>query len=98
MELSRILSELKRVNIGDIETNLMAFMFCKSTEEVIKEPTVVPDSTISIEEEKKFRNSNLQRIESAKLTKGKEVLSSQLETVSLDEVSDLFSLEKVIKE
>lgn len=98
MELSRILSELKRVNIGDIETNLMAFMFCKSTEEVIKEPTVVPDSTISVEEEKKFRNSNLQRIESAKLTKGKEVLSSQLETVSLDEVSDLFSLEKVIKE
>ena len=98
MELSRILSELKRVNIGDIETNLMAFMFCKSTEEVIKEPAVVPDSTISVEEEKKFRNSNLQRIESAKLTKGKEVLSSQLETVSLDEVSDLFSLEKVIKE
>lgn len=98
MELSRVLSELKKINIGDIETNLMAFMFCKGSEEKVKESVVVADSTISTEDERKFRNSNLQKIESAKLSKGSEVLSSQLERVSLEDASDLFSLEKVIKE
>lgn len=100
MEISRILSELKKINIGDIETNLMAFMFCKhSNEQTVDSSNVtVNESIVSVEDERKFRNTNLQKIESAKLAKGNEVLSSQLERVNLEDACDMFSLEKVIRE
>ena len=97
-EISVILSELRRMSLGDIEANLMAFIYCKNSikNEDKKDIGEKIDSTsVTLDDERLFRNSNLQKLESAKLAEGTKSLSSELKTVSLTDMSSLFSLEKV---
>lgn len=101
-ELSIVLSQLKRMSLGDAEANLMAFIYCRN-ENIspmgITEPSVVVpnEQSVSVNDERLLRNNNLKRIEQEKLKKGISSVSSELEEVSLSEVKDLFTLEKVNK-
>ena len=96
-ELSRVLSGIKRMHLGDIETNLMAFIYCKkdSIEEDEKSPQKVTVPKESVEVERKFRNSNVERLENAKLQNGGKALRRELDSSGIMEVKDLFNLEKV---
>jgi len=97
-EISIILSELKKMNVGDIEANLMAFIYTDFTKKSVEEinttsPINIVDS--DIQGEAKVRNTNLQKLESIKLEEGKKSLENQMEKTSILELSDLFTLEKV---
>jgi DNA polymerase-3 subunit gamma/tau len=96
-ELSRVLSGIKRMHLGDIETNLMAFIYCKkdSIEEDEKSPQKVTVPKESVEVERKFRNSNVERLENAKLQNGGKALRRELDSSGIMGVKDLFNLEKV---
>lgn len=96
-ELSRVLSGIKRMHLGDIETNLMAFIYCKkdSIEEDEKSPQKVTVPKESVEVERKFRNSNAERLENAKLQNGGKALRRELDSSGIMGVKDLFNLEKV---
>lgn len=97
-ELSSILSNLRRMSIGDIEANLMAFIYCKDDIKQEEQGNVsekIDDGFVTLEDERLLRNSNLQKIETAKLEEGSKSLSSELQDVSLSDMGSLFSLEKV---
>lgn len=95
-ELSKILSELKRMRLGDIEANLMAFIYCKQPVGV-EEPVVsIPEDEKALQKEVKARNNNLEAIEKAKVERGTQSLTPELREVSLDTgLGDLFTLQKV---
>ena len=93
-DISYILSSLKRMNLGDIEANFMAFIYTEGNCENEDTPVVhVTESTVS--EEKVLRNSNLQRLESAKLEEGSKSIKSEMQDVGLKEMKSLFAVEKV---
>lgn len=93
-DISYILSSLKRMNLGDIEANFMAFIYTDCNSENEDTPVVhVTESTVS--EEKVLRNSNLQRLESAKLEEGSKSIKSEMQDVGLKEMKSLFAVEKV---
>lgn len=95
-DIAHILSSLKKMPYGDIEANLMSFIY---TVNEVKEDTpkvTVPVSTVT--NESKFRNDNLKTLEMNKLKEGQASLKSSLEEVSFDDAMSLFNLEKVSKE
>ena len=96
-ELARLLSDLRRMPLGNIEANLMSFIYSKSdTNELESKPSIdMKEQVVTEKEEAKFRNNNLERLEKHKLKAGTDSLKSEMETVSLADAADLFSLEKV---
>lgn len=96
-ELSKILSDLRRMHLGNVEANLFAFIYCKGTkqEEQKSLAETVLQSNVGIKEETVFRNDNLKRLEQTKYAKGTDTVKKEMESVSLSEMSALFSLEKV---
>lgn len=94
-ELSYILSSIRKMNLGDIEANFMAFIYTEEkgvTEEV--KQVRVPETSVS--EERLLRNSNLQNLEKAKLEEGSKAIQDELKVVGFSDVSaEYFSLEKV---
>lgn len=95
--ISTILSTLRRMNLGDIEANFMSFVYADLSGDATEDKpvAVVPTEGTSVAEEAKFRNRNLEKIESAKLSKGSEALAGEMQTFGLEDMSDFFDLEKV---
>ena len=81
----------------DIEANFMSFIYSDLEDgNVSDDRTAVKQvESLGVTEENKFRNSNLEKIESAKLSKGLESLGSATEEVGFDDLSTYFNLEKV---
>lgn len=96
-ELSYVLSSLKRMLHGDIEANLMAFIYCKNREWVDDGANSVEktDKGGQLDSEKSFRNDNVKKLEQAKLAEGKDFLSSNMKKVGFDDISSMFNLERV---
>lgn len=93
-DISYILSSLRRMNLGDIEANFMAFIYTDNDDKKDDVPVVhVTESTVA--EEKTLRNSNLQRLESAKLEEGSKSIKSEMEPVGLKDMKGFFTVEKV---
>lgn len=92
-DIAYILSSLKKMSYGDVETNLMSFIYTinESREEVPKVEIVKTD----ISKESKFRNDNLKALEIGKLKEGQESLKGTLEEVSFEDAMSLFNLEKI---
>lgn len=68
-DLSRVLSELRRMNQGSVEANLMSFIYCKdevmsSSSSRVEKPQANADT---VGEEVKFRNNNLETIQKGKV-------------------------------
>ena len=92
--ISYILSSLKKMNMGDIEANFMYFIYSDIDEESKNDvPTTSIVGTQTVE--RKFRNSNLEKLESAKLSKGSKTLESEMKPVGIGDLADFFTLEKV---
>ena len=91
-DISFILSELRRMNVGDIEANFLAFIY--SDRRGSSEP-VVQVKEESVAEERVFRNTNLTKLEEAKLQEGSKSLQSELKEVGFADVQELFQLEQV---
>lgn len=93
-EISRVLSDLKKMPYGDIETNLMSFMYnsysVEDTKVVVSETPKVDTSS-----ESKFRNDNLKALEESIIRESRDSLSDSTKEVGFDEVASLFSLEQV---
>lgn len=96
-EIGSILSDLRRMVDGDIEANLMAFIYCKHNREKDNRElsSGISELNIDLKEEVKMRNSNLERVEAAKLSKGSKSLEGEMEVVGLDDFVNIFSLQKV---
>lgn len=93
-DLSYILSSLRRMNVGDIEANFMAFIYTDFNVKKEEDPVInVP--VVSVSEERSLRNSNLENVEKAKLVKGAKSLGSEMVESGLSGVAELFSLERV---
>lgn len=93
-DLSYILSSLRRMNVGDIEANFMAFIYTDFNVKKEEDPVInVP--VVSVSEERSLRNSNLENVEKAKLDKGAKSLVSEMVESGLSGVAELFSLERV---
>ena len=93
-DLSYILSSLRRMNVGDIEANFMAFIYTDFNVKKEEDPIInVP--VVSVSEERSLRNSNLENVEKAKLDKGAKSLGSEMVESGLSGVAELFSLERV---
>lgn len=93
-DISYILSSLRRMNLGDIEANFMAFIYTDNSDKEEDIPVVhVTESTVA--EEKTLRNSNLQRLETAKLEEGSKSIKSEMEPVGLKDMKGFFTVEKV---
>lgn len=95
-EISNILAELKKMTTGSIEANLMSFIYSKNAQSVVSEEVKVSEGNISLSEEGKFRNNNLERIQQSMLDKGKESAGDQMATASFDDIQNMFTLEQVI--
>lgn len=99
-ELSRILSDLKKMNVGSVEANLFAFIYHKRDEERVAvenySPAVKNEEDV-ISGEKKFRNMVLQQKELLKMQKGAESLEEKTAPVSLKDMASLFQMNKVKK-
>ena len=93
-DISTVLSALKRMNTGDIEANFMSFIYSDVCT-VDTDQTIVKAPETTISEEVVMRNSNLQKIETAKLDKGSSSIRSELDSVGFSDMSGMFNLEKV---
>ena len=95
-QLSITLSALKRMNVGDVEVNLMAFIYEEELPVVPEMPKLNVESTEnSLGAERTFRNSNVQALENAKLKEGSKSVVKEMSDLSLNDVKELFTLEKV---
>lgn len=95
-QLSITLSALKRMNVGDVEVNLMAFIYEEELPTVPEMPKLNVESTdSSLGAERTFRNSNVQALEKAKLKEGSKSVVKEMSDLSLNDVKELFTLEKV---
>ena len=95
-DISYILSSIKKMSYGDVEANLMAFIYTVNDTKV-EEPKVTIPVSAPINEAK-FRNDNLKTLEMSKVRESQASLKSSLEVVSLDDAMSFFELEKVNKE
>lgn len=94
-DIAYTLSSLKRMSIGDIESNLMSFIY---TEKAVKEETpIVEVAKVDVISESRFRNDNLKTLEKAKVKESVASLEGTLEEVGFEDAMSLFSLEKVNK-
>ena len=107
-ELSGILSNLKRMRLGDLEMNLISFVYTafnseEGTGDAIKEGNYgaqsinISASEITQSDENSFRNRLRGKIEKDKLAKGTSSLSSAFREVNISDMGDLFQLERVRK-
>lgn len=95
-QLSITLSALKRMNVGDVEVNLMAFIYEEELPVVPDMPKLNVESTeSSLGAERTFRNSNVQALEKSKLKEGSKSVVKEMSELSLNDVKELFTLEKV---
>ena len=96
-EISFILSSLRKMNIGDIEANFMSFIYADINGSLSSESAkvVIREENQGIAEETKFRNSNINLLESAKLSKGAEALEGEMDKFGIDDMADFFDMEKV---
>lgn len=94
-KISFILSALRTMGRGDIEANFMSFIYRDDVEVSVEKPSVNLNVETSISKETKFRNSNLDRIESAKLSKGTKAISEEMKPMDFEDLSGIFNLEKV---
>lgn len=92
-DIAYILSSLKKMSYGDIEANLMSFIYTVS--EVKEETPKVAIPSSEVVDESKFRNDNLKALELSKLKEGQASLSSSLEEVGFEDAMSLFNLQKV---
>lgn len=97
-DLSYILSSLRRMSMGDIEANFMAFIYSDISEndsDKIKK-VVVPKSESGVTGEFALRNNNLQNLEMTKLQEGSKSISDEMKDVGFSDLQDFFTLEKVM--
>lgn len=95
-EISRILSQLRQMSNGDIEANLMSFIYCKNVEKVSEDTSVtINEESVTLEDERLMRNTNLERLENLKLKEGNKSIQSELQEVSVSELGNFFNLQKV---
>lgn len=95
-DIANILSSLKKMSYGDIETNLMSFIYTVNDTKEVTPKVNIPEP--SINEESKFRNDNLKVLEMNKLKEGQASLKGSLEEVGFEDAMSLFNLEKIDKE
>lgn len=95
-DIAYILSSLKKMSYGDVETNLMSFIYTVNEPKESTPKVNIPEP--SINEESKFRNDNLKLLEMNKLKEGQASLKDSLEEVGFDDAMSLFNLEKIKKE
>lgn len=95
-DIAYILSSLKKISYGDIESNLMSFIYTSNDSKEETPQVSIPVSSTT--EESKFRNDNLKALEISKLKEGQASLKSSLEEVGFDDAMTLFNLEKISKE
>lgn len=100
-DVSYILSELKRMRIGDVEANLLTFIYEKNAAKlsvvqggVVSSKESAQSFINSINEEEK-RNKSLEQIEDAKKEEGVKSLENITESVGFGDVEELFNLQKV---
>lgn len=98
-EISYILSSLRKMGIGDIEANFIAFIYTDFNENYNNSDNKEDNITIvksTLESESELREANRERTENLKLAKGVNSLKDEFREVSFSDVSsELFQLEKV---
>lgn len=97
-DIAYTLSSLKKMSIGDIETNLMSFIYSVQSPIINESAPKIEIQETSKETEYKFRNDNLKVLEQAKLKESQSALSSSLEELDFEDAMSFFNLEKVNKE
>lgn len=97
-DIAYTLSSLKKMSIGDIETNLMSFIYSVQSPIINESAPKIEIQETSKETEYKFRNDNLKVLEQAKLKESQSALSSSLEELDFEGAMSFFNLEKVNKE
>lgn len=97
-ELSYILSSLRRMDIGDIEANLIGFIYCQNENRGAESSQVNLD-TPQVKEgnEYSFRNDVLKQREKDKITSGIKSLEDNMKEVGVSDMGSLFQFEKVSK-
>lgn len=95
-DISLVLRELKRMSYGDIEVNLMSFIYKTDIHpEVEKEIIELPKGE-GVEKEKVFRNDNMKKLADAKVKQSRSDIEKDMqEVVGFGDVSSMFQLEKV---
>ena len=103
-EIGCILSGLRRMNVGDIEANFMAFIYTETKNDDGEDSPTLPKGNLEVTGEDKpnenaFRNSVLKSREKIKLQNGLQSLGDVSKEVGLTDanVLGLFQLEKVAK-
>ena len=97
-DLSYILSSLRRMDVGDVEANLIAFIFCTNEyrEMQCKESQIDVNSVASTgPDEGSFRNQVLLKREKNKISAGVKSLEETTREVSMSDARNLFQFEKV---
>ena len=97
-DLSYILSSLRRMDIGDVEANLIAFIFCTNEykETQGKGNQIDVNSVTSTgPDEGSFRNQVLLKQEKNKISAGVKSLEETTREVSMSDARSLFQFEKV---
>ena len=97
--LSMVLASLKKMSLGDIETNLIAFIYHEEVQEVAlglskKESTGTEEITPK-EKENLFRNNSLEILARKRDEAGVKSASALTEEVSLSEIGEFISLTKI---
>lgn len=93
-DITWVLSQLKNMLTGDIEANLMSFIYCKNRKEESTTPTIKEENKEDVQEVV-MRNNNLERLENSKLLKGKTSLSTEMQEMTVSDLGSMFTLEKV---
>lgn len=98
-DICYILSSLKKMSYGNIEANLLAFIYNDDSAEGTKgngsEKSSFSSGHITLGSETKFRNNNLQALEKGRYKRGEESLKDKMENADFDDVASLFSLTRV---
>jgi len=95
-QISVILGQLKHMLQGNVEANLLSFMYCRKSVED-SSTTVIKEDVITVEDERLMRNDNLKNLELFKLKEGEKSIESEMQEVSVNDLADFFNLEKVEK-
>lgn len=97
-DLSYILSSLRRMDIGDVEANLIGFIYCQNDYKMNSEIGSNLDvNSVDAQgpEEGNFRNHVLAKREKNKVASGVKSLNDTMREVSVSDMGSLFHFEKV---
>lgn len=97
-DLSYILSSLRRMDIGDVEANLIGFIYCQNDYKMNSEIGSNLDvNSVDAQgpEEGNFRNHVLAKREKNKVASGVKSLNDTMREVSVSDMSSFFHFEKV---